>query len=303
MELTVETLNYHHLLYFWVAAREGSVVKAAERLMVSQPTISAQIKALEAATGCELFMRRGRGLALTDAGQTVLRYANDTFGTGRQMLEALRQHPVDRPLRLAVGIADGLPKLVTRTLLEPALGLGRPVRLLCREGRMEVLLLELAAYRVDAIFCDAPIGTGVQVKTFTHDLGESPVAFFAGAALAKKLRRGFPQSLDRAPVYLPTENAAMRVEIDQWFMSIGVMPEVIGEFEDSALLKTFAQSGRAAFPTPLVVENEVCRQYGVRRIGVADSVRERYFAITAERKLRHPAVAAILEEARKKLLS
>lgn len=299
---TVESLNYRHLLYFWTVAREGSVVRAARRLLVSQPTISAQIKELEQSLGERLFSRAGRGLALTEAGQSVLRHADDIFASGRRLIESLRQHPEDQPLRLSAGITDGLPKLVARMLLEPALNLGRPVHLLCREGRVENLLPDLASYRLDVVLSDLPVGPGTGIRTFTHLLGESTVAFYAVPALWAKLRRKFPASLSGAPLLLPTQDAALRRSLEHWFSTRGVQPVVVGEFEDSALLKTFAQTGMAAFPAPSVVETEICRQYGVRRVGVADSVKERFYAITPERKLKHPAVVALSESARQGFL-
>lgn len=294
-------LNYHHLYYFWVVAREGSIARACEQLHVSQPTVSAQIKDLERAVGEPLFTRTGRRLVLTETGRTVLDYAGEIFALGRELVSAVRQRPTGRPLRLAVGVTDAMPKLVARALLEPALRLpGQPVHLVCREDSTERLLLDLSAHRLDVVLSDVPAGTaGAAVRTFDHLLGESGITFFGGPALAKSLRRGFPKSLDAAPAFMPGEGTALRRALDQWLGSRGIAPRLVGEFADSALLKTFGQTGLAVFPAPTVVEEEVCRQYRVKPVGRIDAVRERFYAITAERKVRHPAVAAISDAARR----
>ena len=298
MRITAETLNYHHLLYFWSVARAGSIVAASEQLLISQPTISGQLKELERALGERLFDRVGRRLVLTEVGQTVFGYADEMFGLARQLVEAVGRVPTDRPLRLAVGIADGLPKLVARMLLEPALRLPRPVRLQCREGRVEELLIELAAFRLDVVLSDAPAAAGGAVRSYSHLLGESGVSFYAAPALAQRLRRRFPRSLTGAPVFLPAANAALRRVLDPWLDARDLRPHVIGEFDDSALLKTFGQTGLAAFPAPTAAGKAICRQYGVREVGRVEGVAERFYALTVERKLKHPAVVAITEAAR-----
>lgn len=297
----MQGLNYHHLLYFWTVAREGSVVKAAAQLNLTQPTISGQIKALERALGEQLFLREGRGLVLTEVGRLAYRYADDIFALGRELLNTLNDRPTGRPFRLVVGVADVLPKFVVRRLLEPAQGLDVPVQLICREDKTERLLGELSIHELDLVLADTPMPPGTSVKAFNHLLGDSGIGWFAGKALAARLRRRFPASLSEAPMLLPTANTAMRRSIDQWFDSQGIRPHIVGEFEDSALMKVFGENGHAVFPGPLVVEADIVRQHDVAVVGRTDEVRERYFAISVEKKLRHPAVVAISEAARSKL--
>jgi LysR family transcriptional activator of nhaA len=292
-------LNYHHLLYFWAVAREGSIVRAAEELSVSQPTISLQIKELEQTFGRKLFERSGRRLVLTDAGRVVYGYAGEIFSLGRQLMDAMDRQPAGRALRLAVGITDAIPKTVARLLLEPAIRIPRPVRLICREDKVDRLLMDLAAHRLDMVLSDAPIGTGVHVRGFNHLLGECGVTFFAAPKVAARLRRNFPKSLDGAPLLLPTDNTALRRSLDLWFDSRRLAPLVEAEFEDSAMMYSFGQSGLGAFPAPSLVSDEIGRQYDVRAIGTTDAVTERFYAISTEQKLQHPAVVAVRETARR----
>jgi LysR family transcriptional activator of nhaA len=292
-------LNYHHLLYFWAVAREGSIVRASEELGVSQPSISLQVKELERALGRKLFDRVGRKLVLTDAGRVVYGYAGEIFSLGRQLMDAVERQPAGRALRLAVGITDAIPKSVARLLLEPAVKLPRPVRLVCREDKVDRLLMDLAAHRLDMVLSDAPIGSGVHVRGFNHLLGECGVTFFAAPKVAAKLRRGFPKSLDGMPLLLPTDNTALRRSLDLWFDSRRVAPLVEGEFEDAAMMYSFGQSGLGAFPAPSVVRDEVRRQFDVRVIGETQAVTERFYAISTEQQLQHPAVVAVCETARR----
>ncbi|RIK73692.1 MAG: transcriptional activator NhaR [Planctomycetota bacterium] len=294
-------MNYHHLLYFWTVAREGTIARACEKLLVSQPTVSGQLKALEQAVGRPLFDRSRRTLALTDMGQTVYRYAEEIFTLGRELEDVVRDRPVDRPLRLNVGAADALAKPIVRRLIEPALGLPQPVHIVCQEGKPEPLLAQLAMHEFDVVLTDAPATPGVRVRAYSHLLGECGVTFFAAASLAAKYRKRFPKSLDGAPMLLPMPNAHLRRSLDQWFDEQGLQPEVRGEFDDTALAKEFGLAGAGVFAAPSVIENEVCRQYGVRVVGRTDEVRERFYAISVERKLKHPAVLAICETAREKL--
>jgi LysR family transcriptional activator of nhaA len=294
----VDWLNYHHLLYFWTVAREGGVSKAAETLSLSQPTISAQVRMLEEALGERLFQRQGRTLVLTDVGRTVYRYADEIFGIGREMMETLRGRPAGRPLQLAVGILNVVPKLVVYRLLRPATRGPQPVHLVCREDTAERLVSELATFALDVVISDAPAPAHLRVKVFSHLLGESEIAFFAPPSDAARLRRRFPRSLHDLPVMLPTVTTALRHQLDDWFDKAGVLPRVVGEFEDSALMKTFGQSAGVAFPAPAAIEADVCRFYGVRAIGRVTAVRERYYAISAERRLKHPAVLSITSAAR-----
>jgi LysR family transcriptional activator of nhaA len=270
-------------------------------LLVAEPTISGQVKELERFLGERLFTRSGRTLVLTEMGKVVYDYAGEIFALGRQMLDTVKQRPSDRPLRLAVGVTDNMPKLVARRLIEPGLR-GEPrVELTCREGPIDDLLVELSTYRLDLVLSDAPAGGGVKVVSFSHLLGESGISFFGTAPVAKKLTKRFPASLGEADLLLPTENTALRRVLDQWFESRGIRPRVVASVEDSALLKTFGQAGIGVFPAPTAVEAEVCRQYEVKVVGRTEEVRERFYAISVERKLKHPAVIAISEAARQQL--
>jgi LysR family transcriptional activator of nhaA len=297
----MEWLNYHHLLYFWVVAREGGVARACEELSLSQPTISAQIHALEESLGEKLFARAGRNLVLTEVGRVVFRYADEIFALGRELTDALKGRSPGRPVRFVVGVADVLPKLIAYRLLEPALKMAEPIRVVCREDKPERLLAELAVHGLDLVLADAPTGPTVKIQAFNHLLGECGVTVFGTAQVAATYRRGFPQSLTGAPFLLPTDNTTLRRSLDQWFDAEGIHPLVVGEFEDIALLKTFGQTGAGLFAAPSVIEAEVRRQYGVQIVGRVETVRERFYAISVERKLKHPAVVAIAEAARQKL--
>jgi len=296
----VEWLNYHHLLYFYTVAREGGVAAASRRLRLSQPTISTQLRQLEERLGTPLFDRGGRRMALTEAGRTAFRYADEIFGLGRELLDSLQGRPEGRSLRLRLGISEALHKLVAYRLIEPALQLPTGVQVECHQDRLDRLLSLLASHELDLIISDAPLGPGA-VKAFNHPLGHSNVAIFAAPALATRLRRGFPGSLDRAPFLLPAPGCALRRELEHWFDRVGVRPDIVGEFDDSALLKAFGQSGVGAFAGPTVVSGEIVRQYRVRELGLADAVAERYFAISSERRLKHPGVVAISTAARNAL--
>lgn len=292
------SLNYHHLLYFWTVVREGGISRAAEKLRVSQPAVSAQIKTLEAALGERLFQRQGRTLVLTDVGRLVDRYATDIFTAGNEMLETLKGRPSGGALRLAVGVANAVPKLVVYRLLRPALEGAAPVQIICSEGDPEQLLAQLATHALDVVISDTPAAPHVRVKVFNHLLGESGTTFFAGRALARRLRPRFPQSLGGAPMLLPAINTSLRRALEQWFESEGVRPRIAGEFEDPALLKTFGDWGRAVFAAPTAIEGEVLRSHRVVVVGRTAAVRERYYAISVERRLTHAAVAAITSAAR-----
>ena len=291
-------LNYHHLLYFWAVVREGGISKAAEKLRLSQPTISAQIKTLEAALGERLFQRQGRTLVLTDVGRVVERYATEIFTAGSELLETLKRRPSGRALRLAVGVANAVPKLVVYRLLRPAVESVEPVQITCTEDDPEQLLARLAIHALDVVISDTPPPPHVRVKVFNHLLGESGTTFFAGKLLARRLRTRFPRSLDGAPMLLPTLNTSVRRALEQWFEAEGLRPVVAGEFEDPALLNTFGERGDAVFAAPTAIEEEILRGRRVGIVGRTSVVRERYYAISAERRLTHPAVAAITSAAR-----
>jgi LysR family transcriptional activator of nhaA len=297
----MEWLNYHHLLYFWTVAREGSVVGAAEQLRLTQPTISGQIRVLEEALGEKLFQRSGRRLVLTDVGRVVYRYADEIFAIGRELLDTLNDRPTGRPYRLVVGIGDAMPKALVHRLLAPALALPEGVQLTCREDKTDRLLGALSMHELDVVLSDTPMGPNVSVKAFNHLLGESGVTLFAERKLAAAVRRGFPRSLDHAPLLLPTEQTTLRRSIDQWLSAQDVRPRIVGEFDDSALMKVFGEAGAGVFPAPTVVEDEVCEKYGVRMVGRVDGVRERFYAISVEKRLKHPAVVAISQGARQDL--
>lgn len=297
----MEWLNYHHLLYFWMVAREGSVTRASAELRLAQPTVSTQIRMLEDSLGEKLFARQGRNLVLTDVGREVYRYADEIFSLGRELLDVVRNRAPGRALRLAVGIADVLPKLVVYRLLEPVRRLGQPVHIVCREGKPEPLLAELAIHKLDLVLADAPLGANTSVRVFHHLLGECGVTFFAKGEIAARLRRKFPQSLDGAPMLLPVEGSVMRRSLTQWFDTERIRPNVVSEFEDGALLKAFGAAGAGVFPAPAVIEDEVRRQYDVQVVGRADAVRERFYAVSHERRLKHPAVVAVCDAAREKL--
>ena len=295
---SVEWLNYHHLLYFWTVAREGSIARASATLRLAQPTISAQVATLERALGEKLFTRTGRRLTLTDTGKMTLRYADQIFTLGQELLTTIRTQPSVRPLTLVVGITETMPKLIVYRLLHPALRLGVPVRVVCREDRPERLLAQLAVQDLDVVLADAPAGPGVKVRVFHHLLGECGVSFFATPRVAAAYRRRFPQSLDGAPFLLPRDGSPLRAALERWFADSGLRPRIVGEFDDTALLKVFGQSGVGVFAAPSAIEAQVARQYGVRVIGRAEEVRERFYAIARDRKLKHPAVVAICETAR-----
>ncbi|MBM4255014.1 MAG: transcriptional activator NhaR [Deltaproteobacteria bacterium] len=297
----MEWLNYHHLLYFWTVARLGSITRATEELYLAQPTISAQLRALEESLGEKLFTRVGRNIALTEMGRVVFRYADEIFTLGRELTDTLKGRSVGRPVQFTVGVVDVMPKLITYRLLQPALELKDPIRIVCHEDKAERLLAELAVHGLDLVLADAPIGPLVKVRAFNHLLGESDVSIFGPPKLAAKYRRKFPESLQGAPMLLPTENTSLRRSFDQWATGAGISPLVVGEFEDSALLKVFGQSGLGLFPAPSVIAEEIQRQYAAQVVGRIEAIRERFYAISIERKLKHPAVVAISEAAQQKL--
>jgi len=299
----MEWLNYHHLLYFWAVAKEGSIVQASRKLRLAQPTISGQIHRFEEVLGEKLFARKGRQLVMTEVGRMVFRYADEIFSLGAELQDVLQGRPVRSPPKIVVGIADIFPRLIAHRLLEPALKRLGPVSLVCREDKPERLLAELAIHGLDFVLTDTPIDPLIRVKAFSHLLGECGVTFFATGELEKKYRRGFPQSLDGAPLLLPTDNTVLRRSLDEWLSERDIRPIVLGEFEDSILLKIFGQSGMGIFPAPSVIANEVQQRYKVRSIGNLDDVRVRFYAISIEKKLKHPAVLAISEEAKRMIFS
>lgn len=296
-------LNYHHLLYFYTVAREGSVARAAEVLHLTQPTISTQVRTLERALGERLFEKRGRGLALTDAGRLAFRYAEEIFALGREFQDVLGGRPTGRPTRLAVGIADAVPKLVAFRMLESVRTMSGPPALVCLDDAPERLLAALAAHELDLVIADMPPGPATAVRVYAHLLGECAVTIFGTPELAARHRRRFPRSLDGAPFLLPTEHAALRRRLDRWFDQHDIRPRVQGQFADSALLETFGQAGVGLFAAPSAIEAEVRRQYGVRVVGRIPEVHQSFYAITAERKVQHPVVARLTALAQEKLFA
>ncbi len=297
----MDWLNYHHLLYFWTTAREGTLSAAAQQLHLAQPTLSTQIKALERSLGLKLFERSGRRLQLTDAGQMVLRYADDIFAIGRELMDSVRGRPTGAPLRLQVGIVDVVPKIIANRLLVPAMG-HEAVRLVCFDGKIEQLVAQLAIHELDMVIADTPISPNLHIKAYNHLLGECGVTIYAEKQMAAKLRRRFPESLSGVSWLLPTLNHTLRRSLDRWFDSHSIRPVVAAEFEDSALTKVFGQQGLGCFAGPSAIEREICRQYQVAVVGHIESIREQFFAITMERKFHHPAVIALAKAAREDLL-
>ena len=297
----MERLNYQHLERFWAVVREGGVTRASQKQHVSQPTVSAQVRALEASLGRRLFARSGRGLVLTDFGRNIYRYADKIFGLGRDLMDSARGQGGGHPLRLTAGVAMVVPKLIACRILEPALKLPEGVQLECLEDTPEQLLAQLAVHQVDLVLADAPVGPTVKVRAFNHLLGECGVSVLGRPDLVGAHRRGFPRSLDGAPFLLPRANSALCRAMEDWFDKEGVHPRVVGSFDDSALLKAFAQVGAGLFVAPAAIEAEVRRQYGVGLVGRLESVREQFYLITVERTLKHPAVVAISEIARREL--
>jgi LysR family transcriptional activator of nhaA len=297
----MEWLNYHHLLYFWTVAREGGLAPAGKVLRLSQSAISGQIHRLEESLGHALFDRRGRRLEMTETGRVVYRYAEQIFGLGRELLEAVKEPPSDRPLRLVVGIADVVPKELVRHLLAPAFAHEQRLSLACHEDQLDRLLGSLASHVLDVVISDAPIPPDNEHKLFNHLLGESTVTCIAPSDLAPGLRKTFPRGLDGAPVLLPLAGSNLRRNLDAWFADRGLSPEVVAEAEDSALLKAFAADGMGAIFVPTVIARRIARQYDLDEVAEVEDVGERFYAISAERRLVHPAVVAIRNGARARL--
>ena len=293
----MDWLNYHHLFYFWTVARAGSIARASEELRLAQPTISNQLKTLEASLGVKLLERQGRRLVLTDVGRTVLRYADDIFRTGRELQRAVKGLPTGQRLRLVAGVVDVIPKRMAALLLKPAVEAHPDLTLVCREGPLPQLLAALAIHELDVVLADIPATEEVKVKAFNHRLGDCGTTFFASRKLAH-LRKGFPGSLQDAPILLPAEGTALRRALDGWLGRAGVRPVIAGEFDDSALMMAFGARGLGVFAAPRVLEEEVRSEHGVAVIGRAEEVRETFYAITVERRLRHPAVVTLAGAAR-----
>jgi len=296
--MPIPFLNFQHLYYFWMVAREGGISHASEVLDLSPSTISAQISQLEKSLQVKLFRRVGRNIRLTDVGQIAFRYADQIFGLGRELTHALKGWDTDGPLSLQVGIADAVPKLVATKLLQPAFAVSREIRLTCREGRPEPLLAELALHHFDLILLDAPVDPRANIRAFSRLLRECDIAIFGTLELLEQHGHGFPESLEGAPVLLPTPDSSIRRSFSRWLEARGLQPRVVGEFEDGALMKAFGEAGAGLFPAPSIIADDLKRQAGVDCLGSLEGTRARYYAVTVERQLEHPAVQAICDAAR-----
>jgi len=296
-------VNYKHLHYFWAVAREGGVARASERLNLTPQTISGQLSLLEAQLGVDLFTRVGRNLELTETGRLVLSYADEIFSLGGELEDMIHQLPEGRPQLFRVGVVDVLPKSIAHRILEPALQLPEPVRMICREASLDTLLAELAVHRLDLVLADRPIPPTVSTRGFSHKLGECAVSFFATKKLSKKLKGDFPRCLDGAPLLLPSSGNQLRSGIDQWLDKHRLHPRMVAEFDDSALMKAFGQEGAGIFIAPAAIEAEVEWQYQVNAIGRVDAVKENFYAISVERRVTHPVVSAVMEAARETLFA
>lgn len=296
-------LNYRHLHYFWISAQEGSFTRASQRLGVAVQTISAQIGLLERALGATLLVPQGRRLVPTEAGRIAMDHASQIFQLGERMRQTIEDASGKQPLRLTVGISDALPKLIAYRLLSGATSLPTPVRLVCEEGGSADLIAGLAQHRLDVVLTDRPAAGGSVLRVYSHPLGECEIALFGTPALAKRYGRNFPAGLDEAPLLVPTRDNALRDRIEQWFSNRGLRLNVAGEFEDSALLMTFGRGGLGLFPAPAILAEDIAAEYGAVPAGNLNDVRDQYYAITAERRIRHPAIEALLTQAPRPPLS
>ncbi|MBX3212687.1 MAG: transcriptional activator NhaR [Labilithrix sp.] len=297
----MQRLNFHHLRYFWLVAREGGLANAGKLLKLSPAALSSQIRALEESVGHELFTKQGRRLVLTDVGHVAYRYADEIFALGRELGDVLERRVLPSAATLRVGLVQALPKLVVRHLLEPALSSTPPARLVCHEGAVDALIAGLASHAYDLVLADTPLPTGSSVRAYNHLLGDCGVTFFGQPDVARRLRGDFPESLDQAPMLLPTTGSALRRELEAWFDARGIVPRVVAELEDSALLKAFGAAGHGVFVVPSVIATEIAATYGVDPVGETRDVVERFYAISPERRIRNPAVAAISDAARESL--
>ncbi|MFN0248669.1 MAG: LysR family transcriptional regulator [Kofleriaceae bacterium] len=300
----MEWLNYHHLLYFWMVAKYGSITRASVELRLAHPTISGQIHRLEQVLGVKLFARSGRNLVLTDSGRIAFRYADEIFALGQEFQDTLKGRTTGKPLRLVVGVSDVIAKSIVHRILEPAFQLRDRVRIICREARSaQAFMGELASHTIDVVLADAPAGPGTPVRTFSHPLGDCGTSFFAAPQLARRSRRGFPGSLDGVPVLLPSSDSTFRRALDEWFLSHDLRPEIIAELDDLALASVLGETGLGIIAAPDVLEKELRQRYALQVVGRAKDIRQRFFAISVERKIKNPGVVAICEVARKKIFA
>ncbi|MDR1368092.1 MAG: transcriptional activator NhaR [Candidatus Accumulibacter sp.] len=299
----MNSINFKHLRYFWVVAEMGSIARAAEHLHLTPQSISGQLSEFEGRLGVELFRPSGRNRELTEAGQSILGYAKTIFSLGDELLDVLHNHKTKKTLFFRVGIADSVSKSVAHHLIDPVFRLNEEVRLVCREGRLASLLAELAVQRLDMIIADRPMQSNLNVRGFSHLLGESVLTVFGVPDFAKKFSKDFPRSLNNAPFLLPGEDMAIRPKLLEWLDSLGIRPRIVAEFDDSALMKAFGRGGAGLFVAPTAIREHVCEQYKVTEIGRIEDVVEQTYAITTERRSRHPGIVAIGRTAREEMFS
>lgn len=299
--MRIEWLNYHHLLYFWAVAKEGGLRRASEKLHVSEPSISAQLRLLEEELGDKLFLRKGRSLVLTEMGQFALGYADEIFSLGSEFIAAVRGQEPDRKraLRFTIGVGDSFSKLLTYEILKPVFHMDRRVQLICREGKADELVAQLAIHRLDAVLADEPATGSLKFKVFSHLLGKSTVSVCAPRKFAPALRNGFPQSLHQAPALLPTPNTSLRRSLDEWFHAAGIQPRIVAEFEDGALMKVAAANGEGFIAVPTLTVPECVTRFRLAEIGRLEACSDVFYLITGERRITHPAVRVLSEHARR----
>ena len=290
-------MNYKHLHYFWVVAKEGSIARASERLHITPQTISGQLSLLETALSVELFAKSGRNIEITEVGRLVLNYADEIFSLGSELEQVLKSEPEGRPNLFRVGVADVVPKSIARRILLPALQMPEPTRMVCKETGLDTLLAELAVHRLDLVLADCPIPPNVSTRAYSHKLGECSISFFASTSIINRFNEGFPQCLNGAPILLPSRGNQLRADIDDWLISKRVHPKIVAEFDDSALMKSFGQEGVGVFVAPTVISSEVEEQYKVKAIGQVEEVKELFYAISVERRVSNAITAAVIKSA------
>ncbi|WP_110949539.1 transcriptional activator NhaR [Pseudomonas bohemica] len=296
-------LNYRQLHYFWVVAKTGSIVRACEQLNLTPQTISGQLSLLEQTYGVELFKRVGRQLELTETGRIALPYAEQMFQLGGDLEALLRAQPDEQQILFRIGVADVVPKSIVYRLIAPTMALSEPIRITCREDQLERLLADLAIQRLDLVISDSPMPSHLDIKGYSQKLGECGVSFFATGALAATYGQNFPKGMQGAPLLIPGQQTVVRSRLMRWFAEQNVQPKIVGEFDDSALMKAFGKSGSGIFIAPSVIADEVMEQYDVELIGQTDAVTESFYAISVERKVKHPGIVAITEGARRQLFT
>jgi LysR family transcriptional activator of nhaA len=293
--------NYNHLLYFWTTVREGGIGRAAAQLHITPQTISGQIKLLERDLGGTLLQKQGRRAVPTELGRTVFDYAEQLFTLGQDLVRVAEgAAPVERR-SVTIGVSDVVPNLITWRIVAPLMEGDSPFRVICHTGSLDTLVAELAARKLDLVISPSALPANAGLRAFSHLLGECEVTFFAAPALARRLRKGFPQSLDQAPFLLPTTRSPNRRVIDTWFLEQGITPRIAGEFDDSSLVKAFVQGGAGVFAAPSAIDAEITRQYNVQAIGRHEALKARFYVLSMEQRIRHPAVMAITEGARTNL--